>query len=304
VREIVLLPIGGVSRMENPPQKPVHELLIAAAGPAVNVAIAAVLLVALGASTPLAQLDRHGLLRDAKVEPSVTNVGLWLLAANITLALFNLIPAFPMDGGRLLRAALALAIGPARATAVAATIGQVLAMAIGFYAVMYGHMLLALVALFIFLGAGGERAEEIAREVLGSLPVRDAYNKHAITLAPGDQVSTVVDYLLTSYQPDFAVCQGRTLLGIVTRQDVVQALARDTRDLYVAGIMKRDVVRVDVSATVHEARKTMLEKATRVAAVFDGEDYLGLVSLEDIGEALLVATFVKRQEEARRAGEA
>src|SRR5262249_55223836 len=113
-------------------------------------------------------------------------------------------------------------------------------------------------------------------------------------------VSKVVDYILTSYQPDFAVLNGRELAGVVTRQDVLKTLASDTRDVYVAGVMSRDVLRVDVNDSVESVREAMREKETRLAAVHEGDGFLGLVSLEDINEALLMTTFLRRQEEARQ----
>lgn len=301
VREIVLLPIGGVAQMTKNPEKPIHELLIAAAGPAVNVVIALVL--AAVSAGPLALLDGRGLLPSQKLEPSVPTLVLWVLAANVMLALFNLIPAFPLDGGRMLRAILAMFLGFPRATRVAAGIGQLFAVALGIYGILQGNLLLSLVALFIFLGAGRETAEETARAVLSTRRIGDAYNKHALTLAPGDHVSKVVDYILTSYQPDFAVVQGSELLGVVTRQDVLATLATEADDVYVAGIMKRDVLRVDASESLDEVRRRLAEGDARVAAVYGGDRFLGLVSLEDLAEALLMVTFAERQT-ARRAAAA
>jgi CBS domain-containing protein len=137
--------------------------------------------------------------------------------------------------------------------------------------------------------------------MLDTMRVGDAYNRHALTLEIGDRVSKVVDYILTSYQPDFAVMQGSRLVGIVTRDDVLRALASDTRDLYVTGIMQRDFVRVPASATLDEVRQVMSAGGTRVVAVYEGEIYLGLVSIEDISEAYAVLSFLERQQEARRA---
>jgi CBS domain-containing protein len=161
-------------------------------------------------------------------------------------------------------------------------------------------------AAFIFLGAGQEWAAERARAVLTTFRVGDAYNKHALTLSPADRVSTVVNLLLTSYQPDFAVVQGDSLLGVVTREHVLRALLSDTEDLYVTGIMDREVPRFQDSAELDTIRNEMAANGKQVGAIFDGEKYLGLVSQEDIREALLVATFVDQREKRRlaRAGAA
>ena len=304
VREILLLPIGGVARLEKNPEKPLHELLIAAAGPLVNVAIAVLLFFAGGLAVNFGALDAGSLLQTTDGPPSLATLWGWLFTANVALALFNIIPAFPMDGGRILRAALALKMGFSRATRIAAAVGQAIAFAFGLFGVLSQNLLLVVVAFFIFTGAGQERAEEQARTVLTTLRVGDAYNKHALTLSPGDHVSKVVDYILTSYQPDFAVMQGSGFLGVVTRDDILKTLATEVTDLYVAGIMRRDVLTVQASQGLDDVRRLMGEKGERIVAVNSGEAFLGLVSSEDIGEALLVSTFVQLRDRRRAAAEA
>jgi Zn-dependent protease len=301
VSEIILLPIGGLSKLEKNPRRPLEELLLAVAGPLVNLIIAGVLVVAAGAWGHFSSLNARGLVTGQPLLPSSSGLLGWLLAANITLAIFNLIPAFPMDGGRALRAILWMFVGFTKATRISATTGQLLAFAFGLYAVLSGHFLLALIALFIYLGAGQEWAEERARTVLTTLRVGDAYNKHALTLGPGDQVSEVVHNLLTSYQPDFAVIQGGSLLGVITREDVLKALATQTEDVYVTGVMRREVPQFQASTHLDEVRRAMVEGGIRVAAVYDGEKYLGLISQEDLNEAVLIATFMKEQERRRLA---
>lgn len=297
VRQIVLLPLGGVAQISKNPEKPLHEFLIAVAGPAVNVIIALLLLLALGASGLPVMLDQRGLLpSDLGNTPTLTTLLLWLLSANVSLVLFNLIPAFPLDGGRIFRSLLAFFTGYRRATRVAAGLGQLIAIALGVYGVVNSHFILTLVAVFVFLGAGQESVETQARTVLDTLRVGDAYNKYALTLAVGDRVSRVVDYILTSYQPDFAVLQGRTLLGIVTRDDVLSALHSSTADVYVTEIMERRVPRVEAGRTLDQVRGQLQEVGARVAAVYESDNYLGLVSLGDIQEALAVQTFVQRQQ--------
>ncbi len=299
VREILLLPIGGVSKMEKAPEKPHQELIVALVGPLSNLALAAGMFLVAGKTVGAVGLEQ--VLKMPATAPSASTAFVWLLGANVFLALFNLIPAFPLDGGRVLRALLSMSVGSRRATRIAAGIGQLIAVALGLMGVFSGNLILALIAFFIFMGAGQEQAEEVAKTVLHSLAVGDAYNKYALTLAPGDQVSRVIDFLLTSYEPDFAVVQGNRLLGVVTRADVLKALATEIEDVYVATIMKRDVMKVDAARPLDEVRQEMMEKEERVAAVYRDEAYLGLVSLEDIAEALLVVGFRNRQEERRKA---
>lgn len=271
VREIVLLPLGGVALIAKSPEKPWHELLIAAAGPAVNVFIASFLFLVTGGIG--VNLDVNALLATLR-EPSLTTMLIWLLFANISLVVFNLIPAFPLDGGRILRAMLAMALGNARATRIASTIGQISAVILGILGIANGQLLLTLIALFIFFGAGQERGLTEARTVLNTLRVGDAYNKHALSLQVGDRVSTVVEYILTSYQPDFAVMQGSQIIGVITRNDVLRTLATDSADRYVTEIMQREFLRVEAHKSLDEVREILMESSAQLAAVFDGSRYL------------------------------
>lgn len=301
VQEILLLPIGGVAQLEKNPQKPLHELLISIAGPLVNLAIAALLIALAGVSGAFESLNPRGLVSGQPSAPSGATMLAWLIAANVSLAVFNLIPAFPMDGGRVLRAILWYLMGFSKATRVASLAGQLIAMGLGIWSMVNGHLLLTLIAIFIFLGAGQEWAAERARAVLTTLRVGDAYNKHALTLSPGDRVSTVVHLLLTSYQPDFAVMQGGTLVGVVSRAHVLKALMSDTEDQYVTAIMDRDIPSFQGSSQLDGVNNEMSAKAKQVGAIYDGERFLGLVSQDDIKEALLVASFAEQQEKRRLA---
>lgn len=302
-REILLLPLGGVAQLSKNPEQPRHELLIALAGPLVNVIIA-VILVLIGL-TPQVDLfayllDGRGLSEILTSDLTLNNLLLWLLSANVSLVLFNLVPAFPLDGGRVLRALLAMGLGFPRATRIASAIGQFVAIGFGIFGLLSGNLLLALVAVFIFVGATQETAVAESKVVLTTRRLGDAYNRHVITLQNGDRLSRVVDYLLTSYQPDFAVLFGKKLLGIVTREDVLRALATQPHDLYVSEVMMRDVVKLDANLTLDEAREQMSEQDVRVAAVYDGENFLGLISMEDIQEAFSILMFNQRHLELKQ----
>jgi Zn-dependent protease len=300
-REIVLLPLGGIAFLERNPTRPIHELVIAAAGPLVNVVIATVLVLISGAAITLGWLEGQPFLPSTEQTPSIATLLLWLLSANIGLALFNLIPAFPLDGGRILRAILAMGMSYGRATHITVILGQGLAISIGLFGLLGGNLLLVVIAIFIFLSADQEHGATQARTVLNTRRVGDAYNKHALVLTIGDKVSTAVDYILTSYQPDFAVMQGSKPIGIVTRNDVLRALANGTRDSYVQEIMQRNIVRVDAETPLDEVQRIMEEQRTRVAAVYERETFLGLVGMEDLAEAYVVIAFQQRQAAARTA---
>ena len=295
VREIMLLPIGGVAYLARRPRKPVHELLIAVAGPMVNIGIA-LLLFPFVQSTNLSSSMWITALPGPDVLPSWTVAVSSLYVANVMLVLFNMLPAFPLDGGRVLRALIAMVASERQATTIATMIGQGVAVVIGLIGILYGNVMLPLTAVLIFLSAGNEHSESQARTMLETRLVGDAYNRNAITLSPADKTSRVVDYILTSYQPDFAVIKANSLLGIVTREEVMNTLANDPSDVFLAGIMQRDFIKVAHTFTLDEVRTTIVAANNgEVAAVYRGEEFLGLVSLTDIAEALAVIDYVARQ---------
>ncbi len=293
VKEIVLLPIGGIALLGRATRRPIEELVIAAAGPAVNVLIVALL-------APVVWLAGDGridltpaLLRPDGATPSVLEAVQWLAGANIGLVLFNMIPAFPLDGGRILRGFLGLLTDWSRATRWATATGQILAMGMGGWGLMSGQLMLVLLSAIIFMSASSTAAEERGHAVLSSHRVGDACNRHALVLSEHERVSTVISYILTSYQPDFAVVRGAQLLGVVRRAHVVHSLALRAGDPEVATIMS-PVPRVDARHSLADVRQALAEAGAPVAAVFDRATFIGLVSLEDIAEAETVLAFTRQ----------
>lgn len=294
VREIVLLPIGGMAVLAKNPSRPLHELVIAAAGPAVNVVIAVLLAIALAIKASLTGLDPAAIVEIGRQGPGLATALVWLLGANIALVLFNLIPALPMDGGRIFRGLLGLFLDWSKATRIAAVTGQVLAVGLAILALIGGNLVLLLIAVMVFMGAGSAGAEERARTVLSTQRVGDAYNKHALVLAEGDPVSKVSDYLLTSYQPDFAVMRGSELAGVVRRIDVLEALERETHDVPVVRIMQRRLPQVAPWMSLEQVQQALVDADCDVAAVFDGSRFLGLVNRDDLAEAMVILEFMRR----------
>lgn len=299
VQQIMLLPLGGVALLSRTVTRPLHELLIALAGPLVNVLLAILIGAVLAATGNLLLLGSSAMVQGLNVALTWQTLLLWLFEANILLVVFNMIPALPLDGGRVLRSVLAMATDFRRATRIAAVLGQGIAVSLGLYALLSGNFFLLLIAVFIFLGAGQEQAASQAGVVLSSHRVSDAYNKHVLTLTIGDRVGKVLDYILTSYQPDFAVLQENRLLGIITRDDVLQLLRTapdnaNVLDVYVTTVMHREVVRVDAEQTLDDALQVMGANNVRVVAVFDEAQYLGLLNRDDLSEAYTVLTFMDR----------
>lgn len=300
VREIVLLPIGGVALLGRNPRDAVQELVIAAAGPAVNVVIAAALVPVLWIlgepltfTAPLVRPDTQATL-------SVGEAARWLLGANVSLVLFNLIPAFPLDGGRILRGLLGLRLSWTRATEWATSIGQGLALAMGGYGLFTGQLNLVIIAALVFVAAGATQVEERTRAVLGAQRVGEACNRHALALSESDQLSTVVRYLLTSYQPDFPVMRGPDLMGVVLRTDVLRALERRAGDASVTTLMTT-CPRLRADQSLAEAYAVLHDLHVPVAAVYDARGFLGLVGAEDLREAQAVLQFVMAPLESQTA---
>lgn len=299
VREIVLLPIGGVALLSRNPDKPMQELLIAIAGPAVNVVIGIGLAIYLGMYSALNGINPITLIQAAGSGPSWQTLLVWLLNANIILVLFNMIPAFPLDGGRVFRALLGFFMPWSRATSISTGIGQILAIGLGILAIFTGQIFMAIIAILLFLAAGATRADENVRTFLSTRRIGDVYNRNAMTLDESEHVSRVVDYLLTSYQPDFAVLRQGQLIGVVSRDQVLQSLANSPDDEPVWRVMVQAIPQVQAWQPIDQVRQTMAEQNSRIVAVFDGVNYLGLVNADDLAEALVLISCVQRHESMR-----
>lgn len=294
-RDITLLPIGGMAHLARNPSDPRQELWIAAAGPAVSAVLAGLFFGATALAMSAQGIDSGEALRAQLTQPTLPTLLSWLAGANAVMAVFNLLPALPMDGGRIFRAALSLRLGEARATRIASSVAQVVAAGMVVVGLVQGQFLLALVGLTVFLSAGRERQEVQARRVLSNLRVEDAYLRHGLTLLPGDRLSRVVEYLLGSRQQAFPVMLGERLLGVLTRQRALQALAHEGPDTYVSGLMQREVPRIEATATLEEAHQRMSELSVGYLAVHREDTFLGLIGVAELSEALAVASAVSQR---------
>jgi stage IV sporulation protein FB len=246
--DITLLPIGGLARLERIPEEPWREIAIALAGPAVNVGLCLALLLLLGAMPSPAE----GLT----VEDPRAGFLARLFWVNAFLVLFNLIPAFPMDGGRVLRAVLAFRLGRPRATRAAATVGQGVAFLLGILG-LFGAPLLIFIALFVYLGAAGEAAEEELRATTQGLLAEDAMETRFEALPPEADVGEAAEALLRTPQQDFPVVDGSgRLIGVLTRDAIIHALRREGPGAPVADAM-REVPRVPRRMPLGEALKAL-----------------------------------------------
>lgn len=280
-RDITLLPIGGLARLERMPDDPRQELWVALAGPAVNVVIAAGLFAWLRVTGTWEPLSALTVATGGFLER--------VLLANVTLVAFNLLPAFPMDGGRALRALLARRMEYARATERAAAIGQGLAVVFGFIGLFLNPMLL-FIALFVWIGAGQEASMVQMKSALAGIAVRGAMLTDIRTLTPLSTLGDAVDLLLTSSQLDFPVVDGRQVVGMLTRTDLLAALTQQGRDGVVGRVMRVDFPAVGPDDLLEPALARLQGLDWRTIVVAEDDVLVGLVTMDNVGEFLMIHT--------------
>lgn len=280
-RDITLLPIGGVARLERMPEKPAQELVVALAGPLVNVVIAAGLFAGLVLGGKWQPLTDLGLVQG--------NFAQRLMWVNLFLVGFNLLPAFPMDGGRVLRSLLAMRLPYARATNIAAAIGKGMAVVFGFVGLFLNPMLL-LIALFVWIGASQEAGAAELRASFNGLRVREAMLTDFRTLSPRDTLAAATQQLLAGSQPDFPVMDGGQLTGLLLRADLLHALRERGDAVAVGSVMETNFDTVDPDEGLESAlARAHLEKS-RTLPVVAGDALLGLLTAENVGELVMIRT--------------
>lgn len=286
-RDIILLPIGGVGRLERIPEVPAQELLIALGGPAVSVAIAAALFAALwlqGSAPPL----------EAFTTGNAPLAG-QLMVLNAGLAVFNLLPAFPMDGGRVLRALLAMRFDYADATEVAARIGQAIAAVFALAGVLLPNLILVIIALFVWMGAAGEVGVARVKRALRGATVDAVMRTEFGTLAPHDTVRHAAEMALRRAQSDFPVLAGGRVVGLLSRHDLTRGLAADEHRS--AGeLMHRTFETVDGSEPLDAVFGRLSQAPDQTLLVMDHERLVGLVSLDEIINLLRLRRGVARRQ--------
>lgn len=297
-KDITLLPIGGVARLERMPEEPKQELVVALAGPAVNVVLAFIIGVA------LAVMARFS----SWTEVIANGEGFFfrLLVVNIFLAVFNLLPAFPMDGGRVLRALLAIRIDYVRATRIAASIGQGMAFLfgmIGLLGFVGGPMnpFLILIAVFVWMGAAQEANMVQVKSALGTIRVGQIMITEFRTLAPEDTLSRAVDLLLTTHQQDFPVVEEGRVVGLLTRSSLVHGLARLGSQMPVADAMERQFATADAQELVESVFARLQGAHARSMPVLLNDQLVGMINSENVGEFLMVDAALKKDPQDRRA---
>lgn len=281
--DITLLPIGGVARIERMPESPTAELLITLAGPLVNVVIWAALVLIFAAPTSF------DLFFFANATP-MTFLG-WLASVNLFLAVFNMLPAFPMDGGRILRAILSFRMHRARATRIAASVGQFVAFFIGLLALYSGNFLLLVLAGFIFFAAGSENADGEMRALVGRMRARDAMITSFEHLEPEDTLQAAKAALIRTTQHEFPVLDGRgNLHGILTRHAIFRAANDEAGGMmHVSALMETDIPTTPLEAPLPQALDMLADGVPAVAVTDRSGRMVGYITRENLGELMMVS---------------
>ena len=279
-RDITLLPIGGLARLERMPDVPRQELWVALAGPAVNVVIALacylLLLVATGIA-PVLTLD-----------PSAAGFLGRFTAVNFALAVFNMVPAFPMDGGRALRAVLAERLDYTRATEIAASIGQGLALVFGLVG-LFANPILVFIALFVWMGASSEDTAAGMRGALTGIPVSRAMVTDYRTVPAGSHLRQAVELVLMGDQRDFPVVDhAGEIVGILTRDQLMSALSQQGPAGTVDEAMTTAFETVDAREMLDGAYLRLQQSSSPVLPVMDEGRVVGLLTAENVAEYVMI----------------
>ena len=274
-RDIILLPIGGVARLERMPENPRQELWVALAGPAVNLVIASVLFFWLQVTQTFEPLHNLTWTTGSFAER--------LLGANLFLALFNMLPAFPMDGGRVLRALLASRLDYSRATQYSANIGQAMAFLFGMLGFFYNPFLL-FIGIFIWLGAAQEANMVQVKSVMRDIFVKDAMVTDFVTLNPSDPLQRAIEVTLTTSQRDFPVVEDGEIRGILVQPVFFSVLQQRNPELYVHEVMSTEFASVDSIDRLEEAFVKLNSCNCQTLPVLRNGQLIGLLTAENVAE--------------------
>ncbi|MBN2466328.1 site-2 protease family protein [candidate division WOR-3 bacterium] len=280
VRGIVLLPIGGVSQMEEMPRKPSQEFLVAVAGPATSIV--------LGLLLGGASLLLYG--PEATFKTTLTG-GLFLpniARVNLLLAIFNLLPGFPMDGGRIFRSALARGMSFERATVIAAAVGRVFAIGLGLVG-LFTNIWLVFIAVFIYFGASAEANQVKIRSALHDVPVTRVMATAFETLDPDDRLGTAVEHAYRGIQEDFPVVLDGKLVGVLMKQDILAALHEYGPGALVGRVMRREFTTVTTDQTLEQVYGAIQACRCTSLPVLEAGRVVGVVTLEALGRYLAYA---------------
>lgn len=290
---ITLLPIGGVASLERMPDDPKQEILVALAGPAVNLVIAILLWFWLSATNTMVSMEQLSLTGGSFLQR--------LMLINIMLAVFNLIPAFPMDGGRVLRAALAIRMDHNRATQAAAKVGQGLALWLGFLGLLYNPFLI-FIALFVWIGAAAESGLEQVKSTLSGLQAGRAMLTDFQTLSPDEPLSRAIELTLAGTQKAFPVIVDQNMTGVLDQTDLLKGLQSGGEHSRVAEWMQKDILTADIHEPLEKVMERLQSCHCPLISVTESGKLVGIVNLENIMELINIETALHGRDEQNRFG--
>lgn len=280
VKDITLLPIGGVASMARMPEKPSEEFLISVAGPLFNLAVVAIFYFPLRFIVGPEIL--HSFFERGPSLQTWTHVFVYIYWVNLILAAFNLIPAFPMDGGRILRSLLTPRMGYRRATRVAVNLGHAFALLFGYIGLRYGNIILIVIAVFIYMAASSEELQVSVKETLKKFRVKDIVPTRYLTLDTKATLGKVLETIFHSHQEDFPIIEDSRMVGFVTRKDIIRAVHERDKASSVSDIMHTSFPVLHERDSLDKAQRIMQEFNMRALPVVRGEATIGVVTIEDI----------------------
>lgn len=287
-RNITLLPIGGVAALERMPEDPKQEITVALAGPAVNLVIAACLWVWLSLSSALVGVVQFDLTGGLFLQQ--------LMLLNIVLAVFNLLPAFPMDGGRVLRAALSMRMGRSRATQVAARVGQGLALCMGILGMLYNPFLM-FIAIFIWFGASAEAGMEQVKSSLSDISVGRAMLTDFQTLSADDSLGHAIELTLAGSQKAFPVLDNEHTVGVLTQRGLLRGLQATGEHTRVEDWMQKEIQSAEVDEPVHQVLNRLQRDHYPLISVTKAGTLVGIIDLDNISELIQIQRAIQEQRE-------
>ncbi len=285
VKQIVLLPIGGVAQLKEIPEDPGKELVIAAAGPLVNLLLAILLFLLAPILGQTINISSFLGFNSALGVLSFSSIFGYVFTTNLFIGLFNLIPAFPMDGGRILRAILASRLPYVRATSVAVAIGQILSWGFGLIGFLNGNFFLIILAIFIYTGAGQEGKMVQVKSVLGDLRVEQAYSRGVQSINLNEPIETALHLTLNSFQSNFPICDEGKLVGLLPYQRLVESLEKKDLNTPIRDVMQTGIKPVSSTDKLIDIQIQMSAQGTDALPVVDGEEFLGMITSQDLNEA-------------------
>lgn len=291
-KDITLLPIGGIARLERMPENPLEELMVAIAGPLVNFILAFLTQVFIAIPQ-----DSRELLALMSSGINANNFFLNFYIVNLTLAVFNLIPAFPMDGGRVLRALLAFIMDRNRATLIAARVGQFIALCFILIGII-SNPILILIGLFVIFSAQLESESVEFKNLLKGYTVRDVVMKEYQTIEEDEKIKKVITILLESEHRKFLVTQNNRLVGTLNKDQIIKALSEEGEEEYIYNVMDKSLVYVDINTQLEKVIEQLYEKKGSVLIVNENEQLSGILDADNLSEFVLINSIKAKQSQS------